>query len=109
MRDLHGLTVPGLGGARLYINQRVAADFMIQPGAYQVVRADLAALRHHIRLADHVMSRMAKLSAPSPLFRLLIHGENSRAVVKGRSTIEQVLAGSIAMDGEKPLWHDFFL
>jgi IBR domain, a half RING-finger domain/Zinc finger, C3HC4 type (RING finger) len=109
MRDLHGLTVPGLGGARLYINQRVAADFMIQPGVYQVVRTDLAALRHHIRLADHVMSRMAKLSAPSPLFRLLIHGEDSRAVVKARSAIEQILAGSIAMDGEKPLWHDFFL
>ena len=87
----------------------MSADFIITAEVYSVVEADLAALRHHSRVTNHVTSRVTQVNVPCLAFGLRIQGEDGQAVVKMRSAIEQVLAGAVAMNGDRPVWHDFFL
>ena len=109
VQNLHDSSIPGLGGARLYLNQRVSAEFVIAPRVYSRVRADLELLRHHGRATNYVTSKITKLSVPSQAFKLQIQGGDAQSVVKMRSAIEQILAGTVAMNGDQPVWHDLFL
>jgi IBR domain, a half RING-finger domain len=108
--DLHGVIIPGLGSARLYLSQRASADLFIQNEVYDVVRYDLAALRHHYRVLYYVMSKLIRVSVPFSSLKLRIEGNDVRQVVKMRSAVEKLLEGSVATYGDsgQPLWHDFF-
>lgn len=108
--DLHDSVIPGLERARLYINQRASAEFVIKSEIKNVIRNDLAALSLHGRATRHVVSRIAKLGGSSPSFKLRVVGEDIQSVVKVRSAVEQTLAGTTARDTstQRPLWYDYF-
>lgn len=109
LRNLHDIEIPGLGGARLYLNQRVAVEFVIASELYTRIRADVELLSHHGSATNYVRSTITKLTEPFEAFRLRIEGPDAQSVVKMRSATEQILAGRVAMDGDQPIWHDFFL
>jgi IBR domain, a half RING-finger domain len=111
VRDLHGLMIPGLGIARLYLNQRASADLLIKAEVYEVVRYDLTALRHHCKNLYYVRSKLTRLGDTFPSLKLRIEGNDVQRVVKMRSTVEKMLEGTVATNSDlnQPLWHDFFL
>jgi hypothetical protein len=108
---LHDSVIPGLGSARLYINQRASAEPVIKSEIYNVIRDDLAALSLHGGATGHVISRMTKLGGSSPSFKLRVVGEDIQSKVKIRGAIEQTLTGTTAKDTstQRPLWHNYFL
>jgi hypothetical protein len=97
-KNLDKGNIPSLGSAKLHLIQYASTDSTIQPEVYGVVKAGLDALRYHSEAADDVMSRMTEPNLRSSLFGLRIDGKAPRSVVKTRTAIGQILAGTTAMD-----------
>ncbi|KAI9852993.1 MAG: hypothetical protein M1838_002772 [Thelocarpon superellum] len=108
VRDFHGKPLEKGGRAKLFLQPLVSVKFRVLAHMYEAIRTELEDVMIQVA-STHVHLKAYDSQEPEQPFKMLrVCGEDARAVALAKSAVEDVLAGTVALVGERVLWHDFF-
>ena len=108
-RLLDGTTSPKLGGSTLSVRHKISVKFNILINMYIALHPSLKDLKPALWDLFHVNLRQYPLADSSKKYiTLRISGQDPKSVAKAKSLVQNVLAGSLVVDGETTLWDNFF-
>lgn len=108
-RTLNGTNLPFHASAKLTVNLVYSAKFKIAESIYEAVESQIRAKIKEWK-ALHLHFTVYDNSVPPKWYRVLkLEGEVAKDVAEAKLSVEKMLAGTIAMDGNTVLWHPSFL
>jgi hypothetical protein len=104
VRSLNGKSLPFSAKGKLTVQRITSARFKITTNIYDAVQLRVEAENRNWS-HQHIYLKVYRNTDPAQRYTVLkIEGEVAKDVAKARDSLEKILAGSIAMDGDIPLW-----
>ena len=110
-REMEGYRLPEIGHSQIRMRRNVSLQFRRIPGSvFDLLREEVDKLRNDLHRAGQV--RMEILYETGYCQRefvdVQLSGRNARSVAKAKNTVQDLLAGELAMWGPSKLWDDWF-
>ncbi|OJD32092.1 rna recognition motif protein [Diplodia corticola] len=109
--QLDGSKVAELGNGRIHVSAITSVKLSVQVSILRAVQADMDELKaqvwgtHHVRIKAYDVTPAAH---KPHMTTLRIYGDNREAVAKAKGSVERMLAGTVATDGEGHCIKDAF-
>lgn len=104
----NGTKIPEFANSKIFIRPQISVKFNVLKGVHNAAKGYLDGLGQ-IWEAGHVYAKAYRTTDPlQKMIAIRIHGEDNRRVAKAKSALENILAGSVAANGETSLWINFF-
>ncbi|KAL9115812.1 MAG: hypothetical protein Q9227_000180 [Pyrenula ochraceoflavens] len=104
VKGLNMTSIPTLGNRNLTVSLVHGVKYKIATSMYDAIRGQIE-LERFVWENDHLNLVVYRNTDVSKRFSVLkIEGESLDALLKAKKTLEQILQGTIAMEGKEPLW-----
>ncbi|KAK3167516.1 hypothetical protein OEA41_010643 [Lepraria neglecta] len=101
-----------LGNSKIFLSPLASVVFHVPFVIYDAIQEDLDILQHLQQKTRNVYMEVFPPGTPTQiaqnLMSLRIRGENTTAVAEAKGTLEKILAGDAAMDGDIKIWDVLF-
>jgi hypothetical protein len=105
-RRLDGAPLSFLKNGKLSMKVITSAKFKITTNLYDVVKPEIDAERGGWRRQYVTVMEYRNTDSAQKYTAIKVYGEDARAVAKAKDSLERILEGEVAMDGDVPIWHD---
>lgn len=106
--QLNGRKLPELGNSKVHVSAIVSIKLSVQASILRAVQADVDELKAQLWEAHHVHIKSYDAPTHSLHMTLRIYGDDRQAVAKAKGSVEKILAGTVATDGEDPIQDVYF-
>ena len=107
--QLNGQKLPRLANSKLFVSPLISVKFNVPKAMYKAVRGDIGHLQSQIWDAGHVhIKAYPPVDPAQKLITLRLYGEDAKAVAKAKNSLERILGGDVAMNGDIRVWDAFF-
>ena len=110
-RELEGYRLPEIGHSELRMRRHISLQFQRIPGSvFNLLKEEVDKLREDLYQAGQVRMEIGyELSRCQREFvNVQLSGRHALSIAKAKSTVENLLAGELAMWGSSKLWDDWF-
>jgi post-segregation antitoxin (ccd killing protein) len=110
VQSLHNTKIARLGNSKLLISHVVSVKYNVSTAIAEALKGQLEELRQtawrkgNIQLKAYPQTNLLK-----PFTTLRLSGETAKNVADAKAALENLLAGTIVMAKEMPLWDPYFL
>jgi IBR domain, a half RING-finger domain len=108
VQRFHGHMLPELK-TKLFLDPLVSVKFKIRRDLFKAVETELHDLEIQMLAADHIKLKTYEPEDRPTLLTLRVSGGDAKLVAKAKSSIDIIIAGTLAMTEDRFLWHDFLL
>ena len=105
---LDGERISELGDSKVYVALITSVKFSVLSQILDAVRTEMDNLKARFWNDKFVHIKTYPAPAHKPHTVLRIFGENRKSVGEAKSSVDKLLAGTVAKDGDAPTWDPFF-
>lgn len=109
-RKLNGMKVAALGNSKIFATLVVSVKFSMLTSMCIAMQAELDEFQRHTWETHKVRFKtyLPQPESQQAITVLRLYGEDSRSLAKAKSSLEAILAGSVAFHNGKPIWDPFY-
>lgn len=105
-RRLDGTRLPFLKKGTLSVKVITSAKFKITTNLYDVIKPEIDDQRGGWRAQYVTVKEYRNTDSARKYTAIKVYGEDAKAVAKAKDSLERILEGEVAMDGDVPIWHE---